>query len=61
MKQYRLYLIHRGAGGIDYRQYHGSIIEEAELIVLKLKNPHIHYTEILIQESDPYKFKEDDE
>ena len=53
MKQYRLYLIHRGAGGIDYRSYHGSIIGEEELVVLKLRNPYIKYTEVAIEESDP--------
>jgi hypothetical protein len=53
MKQYSLYLVHREPNGIDCRSYHGSIIGAEELVVLKLKNPHIKYTEVAIEESDP--------
>lgn len=53
MKQYRLYLIQRGAGGIDYRYYHGRILSAEDLVVAKLKDPHIKYSEILVTESDP--------
>lgn len=57
MKQYRLYLVHQGVGGVDYRNYHGRILSAEDLVVAKLKNPEIKYTEISMSESDPYTFK----
>lgn len=56
MKQYRLYLVQRAQNGIEYRSYHGKILSAEDLVVAKLKDPSIKYTEITITESDPFLY-----